>query len=82
MILKGDAISKEKLIGGLKNDIKNLINFHASSPKSENLQFDGLVLTKAYKFLDEKVQNSYVSWHWRVIERKDFSWEICIFCVT
>ena len=82
MILKGDAISKEKLIGGLKNDIKNLINFHASSRKSENLQFDGLVLTKAYKFLDEKVQNSYVSWHWRVIERKDFSWEICIFCVT
>ena len=72
MILKGDAISKEKLIGGLKNDLKNLINFHASSRKSENLQFDGLVLTKAYKFLDEKVQNSYVSWHWRVIERKDF----------
>ena len=72
MILKGDAISKEKLIGGLKNDIKNLINFHASSRKSENLQFDGLVLTKAYKFLDEKVQNSFVSWHWRVIERKDF----------
>ena len=63
MILKVDAISKEKLIGGLKNDIKNLINFHASSRKSENLQFDGLVLTKAYKFLDEKVQNSYVSWH-------------------
>ena len=63
MILKGDAISKEKLIDGLKNDIKNLINFHASSRKSENLQFDGLVLTKAYKFLDEKVQNSYVSWH-------------------
>ena len=63
MILKGDAISKEKLIGGLKNDIKNLINFHASSRKSENLQFNGLVLTKAYKFLDEKVQNSYVSWH-------------------
>ena len=72
MILKGDAISKEKLIGGLKNDIKNLINFHASSRKSENLQFDGLVLTKAYKFLDEKVQNSFVSWHWRVIERKGF----------
>ena len=63
MILKCDAISKEKLIDGLKNDIKNLINFHASSRKSENLQFDGLVLTKAYKFLDEKVQNSYVSWH-------------------
>ena len=61
MTLKGDAIFKEKLTGGLKNDIRNLINFHASSRKSENLHFDGLVLSKAYKVLDEKVQKSYVS---------------------
>ena len=54
MTMKGDAIFKEKLIGGLKNDIRNLVNFHASSHKSENLRFDGLVLTKAYKVLDEK----------------------------
>ena len=27
MTLKGDAIFKEKLTGGLKNYIKNLINF-------------------------------------------------------
>ena len=33
---------------------RNLINFHASSRKSENLHFDGLVLSKAYKVLDEK----------------------------
>ena len=26
--LKGDTIFKEKLTGGLKNDIKNLVNFH------------------------------------------------------
>ena len=61
MTLKGDAIFKEKLTGGLKNDIRNLVNFHASSRKSENLHFDGLVLSKAYKVLDEKVQKSYVS---------------------
>ena len=78
--LKADAIFKEKLTGGLKNDIRNLINFHASSRKSENLHFDGLVLSKAYKVLDEKVRKSYVSWHWRVIQRKANSWEICIFC--
>ena len=58
---------KEKLTGGLKNDIRNLIYFHTSSRKSENLHFDGLVLSKSYKFLDEKVQKIYVSWHWRVI---------------
>ena len=63
MTLKGDAIFKEKVTGGLKNDIGNLIDFHASSCKSENLHFDGLVLSKAYKVLDEKVQKSYVSWH-------------------
>ena len=49
MILKGDAIFKEKLAGVL------------SRRKSENLHFDGLVLSKAYKVLDEKVQKSYVS---------------------
>ena len=38
MTLKGDAIFKEKLTGGLKNDIRNLINFHASSRKSEHSQ--------------------------------------------
>ena len=61
MTLKGEAIFKEKLTGGLKTDLRNLVNFHASSRKSENLHFDGLILSKAYKVLDEKVQKSYVS---------------------
>ena len=46
MTLKGDAILKENLTGGLKNDIRNLIN----SDKSENLHFDGLPLSQVYKF--------------------------------
>ena len=54
MTLKSDAIFKEKLTGGLKNDIKNLINFHASSDKSENLHFDELILSKASEVLDER----------------------------
>ena len=29
------------------------------------LHFDGLPFPKAYKVLDEKVQKSYLSWHWR-----------------
>ena len=61
MALKGDTIFKEKLTGALKNDIRNLIYFHASSRKSKNLHFDGLVLSKAYKVLEEKVQKNYVS---------------------
>ena len=61
MTLKGDAIFEEKLTSSLKNEIRNLVNFHASSRKSENLHFDGLVLSKAFKVLDKKVQKSYVS---------------------
>ena len=61
MTRKRDAIFKEKLTGGLKSDIRNLINFHASSHKSQNLHFDGLVLSKASKVLDETLQKSYVS---------------------
>ena len=63
MTLKSDAQFKGKLTRGLKNDIKNLVNFHASSRKSENLYFDRLVLFKAYKVLDKKVQKNYVSWY-------------------
>ena len=61
MTLKGDAKFKRKLTCGLKNDFRNLVNFHVSSRKSVNLHFDGLPLSKAYKYLDEKVQESYVS---------------------
>ena len=61
MTLKGDAKFKGKLNCDLKKDIRNLVNFHASSQKSENLHFDGLLLSKAYKVLDEKVNKSYVS---------------------
>ena len=31
--------------------------------ESENLHFDGLLLSKGYEDLDEKVKKSYVSWH-------------------
>ena len=60
MTLKGDAKFKRKVIRGLKNDVNNLVNFHASSQKSENLHFDELLLSEAYKLLDKKVRKSYV----------------------
>ena len=60
MTLKDNAKFKGKLICGLKNDIKNLVNFSAES-LNENLDFDRIVLSKAYKDLDEKTQKSYVS---------------------
>ena len=63
MKLKDDANFKGKLTRGLKNDLRYLVNVHASSRKSENLHFDGFLLSKALdeKDLNEKVQKNYVS---------------------
>ena len=60
MTQKCDAKLKEKLTRGLKNYIRNLVNFHASSQKSENFPFVGLLLFEVYKVLDKKLQKSYV----------------------
>ena len=46
MKLKGNAKCKVILTPGLENDIRNLANFHASSRKSENLDFDELLLSE------------------------------------
>ena len=48
MTLKGDAKFEEKLTLGSKNGMRNLVNFDASSGKSENLQFDVLLWSKVY----------------------------------
>ena len=45
----------------ISSPIRNLVNLRVSSRNSENLYFDGLVLSEAYKVLDEKVQKSYAS---------------------
>ena len=47
---KSDVIFKEKLTDGLKNDIRNFINFYASICNSEDMHFDGLILSKHIKF--------------------------------
>ena len=52
---------------GTKNDIQNLVNFHAISQKSENLHFDELLLSQAYKISD-------VSWHWWVMQSSKKNW--------
>ena len=43
-----ESNAKFKLTCGLKNDTKNVVNFHASSQKSENLHVDVLLLSKLY----------------------------------
>ena len=61
MTLNIDAKFEEKLTLGSKNDMRNLVNLNASSGKSENLQFDVLLLSIAYKVSAKKVQKNYLS---------------------
>ena len=49
MTLETDTRIEEKLTLGFKNDKRNLVNFNASSGKSENFHFDVLLLSIEYK---------------------------------
>ena len=46
MTLKSDAKFEEKLTCDSENDMKNLENFHRTTPKSQNRHFDGILLSK------------------------------------
>ena len=46
MTVKTDPNFEEKLSFCLKNNMKNLVNFNSSNGKSENLNFDRLLLSK------------------------------------
>ena len=59
---------------GSKNDMKNLVSFNVSSGKSENLHFEMLLLSIAYKVSATQVQKNYLSWHWKVIQTLKKNW--------
>ena len=61
MILKSDAKFEEKLALVSKIDMTNLVNFNATSGKSENMHFDVQLLSIAYKVSTKNVQKSYLS---------------------
>ena len=59
---------EEKLALGSKNDwllapnsMRNLVNFNVTSGKSENLHFDVLLWSIAYKASAKKLQKNYLS---------------------
>ena len=58
---------------GFKNGIRNGVNFHQSSQKSEKLYTYGLFLSKAYVSL-RKFRRNYASSHWRVMQNWKESW--------
>ena len=46
--------TEEKLTRGSKDDIRNLVNFNASSGKCENMHFDTLFYQKYIRFESKK----------------------------
>ena len=46
MALESDAKFEEKLTCGLENNMRNLANFHQSTCKSQNGDFEGILLSK------------------------------------
>ena len=52
---------------GFENDMRNCVNFHETTQKSEKSYIDGLFLCKAYVSV-KKLQKKNVSWHWRVMQ--------------
>ena len=66
--LNNDAKFEEEPTWYCKNDMRTLVNLYASTRKSQNLHFDGVPIPKEYKALTKKLQRSYVSSHWTVMQ--------------
>ena len=74
MALKIDAKFEGKLTCAFKNDMRNLANFHQSTWKSQNWDFDGILLSKVENVWAENLQGSYVSWQWRMMQKLKRNW--------
>ena len=68
MKLKRDKKFGEESICFFKFDIRNLTSFDRALESPENFHFNGLLLSKVYIVWAKKVQRSYLSWHWKVIQ--------------
>ena len=61
MALKSDAKFKEKLTCGFKYDMRNWVNFHPTTKKSENFTLMGYSFPKYMRFELKKIQRIYLS---------------------
>ena len=66
---------EEKLIFCFKND-KNLVNFDLGTQDSRNSHFDWFLLCKVYNVWPKKVQKSYLSWNWHVMQKLKKNWSV------
>ena len=61
MTLKIDTKFEGKLTCASKNDMRNLANFHQSTQKSQNWDFNRVLLSKVENVRAESLQGIYVS---------------------
>ena len=73
MTLESDSKFEGKLTCGLEN-MRNLAYFHLSTWKSQNWDFDGILLSKVENVWAENLQGSYVSWQWRMMQKLKRNW--------
>ena len=69
-----DAKFGEGLTCALKNDMRNLPNFDPALESLKNVHFNGVLLIKLYVWA-KALQESDVSWHWRVMQYDTEGWQ-------
>ena len=78
MSLRSDAKFEEKLTCCLENDMRNFANFHQSTQKCQNWNFDKILLSKVENVWALNLQWSYVSWQWRMIQKLKRNWLVVL----
>ena len=74
MTMKNDAKFEIELTCHFKIDRRNVTNFEPNNQKSQNLHFNGLILTKVHIVSAKKVQISHIWWHSRWIQSLKEKW--------
>ena len=78
MTLRSDAKFEEKLTCCLENEMRNFANFHQSTQKCQNWNFDKILLSKVENVWALNLQWSYVSWQWRMIQKLKRNWLVVL----
>ena len=65
MTPKSDTKFEEKLTCGSENDMRNFAHFHQSARKSQNWDFDGILLSKVENEIYRRVDNKEWCKIWR-----------------
>ena len=67
--------SQKKLTCGFKYDMRKLLNFYPTTQKSGNLTLMGSFCPEYISA--KKVQRSYFSWHWTMLQDLNKPWPCC-----